>query len=341
MDEERIVTFLLGAGASAQCLPTVANMNDRMSKMIELFNSPDLKMSEVERFGKTPIILDGTKADFQTSFVKRWNEINENAATHASIDTYAKKLFIRREYKILNELKVFLSAFLTIEQTINKPDIRYDQFWASIIDESQRLPSNLRLLTWNYDYQLELTLKEYNQTFNIAENQRRLKTIAKLSKVRPQPNGFNLIKLNGSCGFRILNSLEEYSYSDIFSKTLTKEYIESLIKNCLYVLSIDRYHTALSFAWEEDHFNGSIVDPAIKATERTNVLVVIGYSFPFFNRKIDRAIINSMVDLESVYIQSPQADEVIERFKSTRRNHKRLDIVPIYGKDHFWLPNEL
>jgi hypothetical protein len=70
-------------------------------------------------------------------------------------------------------------------------------------------------------------------------------------------------------------------------------------------------------------------------------LVVIGYSFPFFNRLVDRRILN-MPDLKKIYFQAPISgiENIIQSFKSIRK-------LPIEGyekiteTEQFFLPPEL
>jgi len=57
----------------------------------------------------------------------------------------------------------------------------------------------------------------------------------------------------------------------------------------------------LHFAWEQDYFNNQSAKLFSNIAD-TKVLVVIGYSFPFFNREIDREIFRRMEKLERIYI---------------------------------------
>ena len=78
---------------------------------------------------------------------------------HASVDTAAKKLFIKGDYKNLLRLKVALSIFLIVEQILKSPDKRYDSFFSSILGDSKSdFPKNIRVVSWNYDLQLNCHL---------------------------------------------------------------------------------------------------------------------------------------------------------------------------------------
>lgn len=87
----------------------------------------------------------------------RW--LAEEVSRHASVDTFAKKLFLRGDADNLRKLKAVLSTYLAIEQARNNVDKRYDSFLASVLklgsDKNVLLPEHLRILTWNYDTQFE------------------------------------------------------------------------------------------------------------------------------------------------------------------------------------------
>jgi hypothetical protein len=80
---------------------------------------------------------------------------------------------------------------------------------------------------------------------------------------------------------------------------------------------------------------------ATEGTKFTNVLVVIGYSFPFFNREIDRKIIKAMSKIHKVYFQSKEPDALVERFQAIIPGIKTEALKPITDVEQFLLPNEL
>lgn len=62
----------------------------------------------------------------------------------------------------------------------------------------------------------------------------------------------------------------------------------------------------LTFAWE-DAFK--TMETASKQVLGTEVLIIIGYSFPFLNREVDRLIFDKMQDsLTKIYFQDPMLD---------------------------------
>jgi len=77
------------------------------------------------------------------------------------------------------------------------------------------------------------------------------------------------------------------------------------------------------------------------ATSNTMILVVIGYSFPFFNRDVDRLIIGEMKNLLKVYIQDPYAADVKETFQAINDRIDPNMIIPLDNTKQFLLPPEL
>ena len=99
--------------------------------------------------------------------------------------------------------------------------------------------------------------------------------------------------------------------------------------------------SGLSFAWERfGKLEHDIVEYAKGETSETEVLVVIGYSFPYFNREIDREVIGNMKSLQKVYFQAPDADILKERFLSIRDDIESSSLLPRFDLEQFLLPNE-
>ena len=72
-------------------------------------------------------------------------------------------------------------------------------------------------------------------------------------------------------------------------------------------------------------------------------VVVIGYSFPFFNRKVDRFLFESMPNLKNIYIQDPHADRIEQTLPSVIPSHiyPITKVEKITTTDQFYLPPEL
>lgn len=339
------ITYLFGAGASKCCLPLVNEIPEGMEKIITLLEKEEYQLSDTETFEE--IKLEKTKQEVQKVLIEDLKWLVRETRNHASIDTFAKKLFFKgkEREKELDKLQAAFSVYLTIEQIIEKPNKRYDSFFASILRGDfgyYRFPENLRILSWNYDSQFEISFSEYTGNNSLSSNRSSLNVVSKYSPKTPNNSKFALLKLNGSTNMYQENRFDFY-YIDECLTSLSSHGLNLIIKNFAAIRFRKeelKLLSGLSFAWEryktQEH---EIVFYAQNETKDTEVLVVIGYSFPYFNREIDREIIGSMDSLKKVYFQAPNADKLSERFLSIRTDIKTL--LPRFDLDQFLLPNEL
>jgi len=338
------ITYLFGAGASKNAIP----INDTLhaSMHLEFQNlKEELKTKQGEICDKsinpyiTQSLIDG--------FLNDYNFILIESQRHQSIDTYAKKLYITADFENLKKLKSILSIYFTLIQSRKNSDERYDSFFASILEESQNVfPKNLKILSWNYDYQFEKAYSIYFNDARLSAIATNLKIYSKNTRLSYVDNeNFGIFKLNGTAAF-ILDKNENTLYHAI--ENINNEYnvklIRTVLANYASLHHLDKTKnnliSTISFAWE-DYNNGKfIVNKAIEFTVNTHILVVIGYSFPFFNRKVDRDILRAMRQLKRVYFQAPDAEEIRERFLAIRNDIPKEDLLIRTDLKQFVFPNE-
>uniref|UniRef100_UPI004056960C hypothetical protein n=1 Tax=Alistipes sp. TaxID=1872444 RepID=UPI004056960C len=259
--------------------------------------------------------------------------------SHATIDTFAKKLFLKKEYKDFYKVESLLSIFFIIEQVINKKDGRYDTFLASTLDSNLNIDNRITILTWNYDSQFELAYKEYAETKDASSIRRKL-GIADL-KEQSYDTRNQIFKLNGTANFMSQIDINLYKQ---FDENLLTELLDAYIRG----YNEDDSNSHISFAWDNTKYmSGDFENALLRVTQDTEILVVIGYTFPFFNRGIDRKIFQYMERLKKIYIQDPNATQIIASLDSlytayhTGSTHVNRNVTPITNTTQFYLPPEL
>lgn len=336
------ITYLIGAGASKNALPIVNEIPGRILEIIEKITDTDNKFSDSPKFKNERLPFNKSQALKHLIDDLKW--LAEAAKNHASIDTFAKKLFLKDNFKELKKLKAVLSIYFILEQAASPYDKRYDAFLASILDKDIiDFPSNIRIVSWNYDYQFERAFSEYTDSNEIIVNQKRLNVVSKFTYKTHKSDRFAIFKINGTTNFLDHNWRNEHEYFEYFETCISQKLLERILENYTTILHTDsKLYCNLSFAWEEP-VNGfeNIIEHTITATNDTEALIVIGYSFPFFNREVDRKIINKMTNLNKVYFQAPDAENIKERFLSIRSNIKVENLISRFNVDQFFLPNEL
>jgi len=338
------ITYIFGAGASRNALPIVKDIPDRLKSLINLLESEKLQLSTEEKFKDTGLENLESKNFYQKKLIKDLQWLLDYESKHSSVDTFARKLSIIGDHQNLKKLKVVLSVFFTFEQIIKQPDKRYDSFFASLYNEVNELPKNVRILSWNYDSQFELSYLQYSREINTSNIQVALNISYKYGN-NHERDKFGIYKLNGITGLRRHNSYEFVHYG--YTNNLNVEFDINIVNEIIRSYTVGKFSKKniplFSFAWETDSNKKSIIEIAREATEDSIALVVIGYSFPVFNRNTDREIIGAMKNLKRVYFQAPDAEILIERFKAIKNDIKEKDIelIPKYDLEQFVIPYEL
>jgi hypothetical protein len=329
---ENKITYLVGAGASQQCLPIVSKMSEEILLTIQWFsNAAGQSGYRSIQNGKANIlksILDDLTALAEICKPDR----------NFSIDTYAKKLKISGRENEYIKLKDTLTLFFTLQQRRKFPDVRYDNFWASLLNKKDELPGNIKILSWNYDFQFELSYQDFIQSDSLRDSANTLNLITQKTPVERYKSidEFQIFKLNGSATYNseAVKNVENYVVNDV--KTCSNSDAFEKIFNYYTSRNVE-IQNHLSYAWEHDISN-KFFEHLIDCIQHTNTLVIIGYSFPFFNRIIDKKILKSMQSLRKVYFQDPNAAVIEERF-SAIRGVTTYKLVP--DTYQFVLPNEL
>jgi hypothetical protein len=314
------IAYLLGAGASYNALPLADKFAKKLNEFADELN--EIKLSSL------PSGLFDKDIDPLINAVK-W--LSDEGGKHSSIDTFAKKLYFKRDYPNLKKLKAIISTFLIIEQAKKNVDFRYDSFLATILEKKNgniKLPEGLKIITWNYDTQLEKAF------YGFCEDEENVVNEITLNK--------NIIRLNGHCGID-----QSGHISDCFFTVMKKDH-DLIYRNAIELYNnymIVSSHTKINFAWEEDTRNGI----ASKDTSFENIssMVIIGYSFPYFNREVDELLLSSFpsgIKDKKIYLQLPDEDQnsVATRIKSLILPvvRDKVEIIPIKSTDHFHIPDE-
>lgn len=338
------ITYLFGAGASCNVLPIVKEIPERINGLVQVLRSRNLMLDDKSTFNANGDQSQDSKRVSQLKLIDDLNWLLNESGNHSSVDTFAKKLTIRKKFDELERLKRVLSVFFIFEQARRPPDKRYDTFYASIISRSGKLPENIRIVSWNYDHQFELSYSEYSGEKKILRNQDLLNVIQKNGINNYYDQSFRIYKLNGTTDVIDNEAFRQYSYFDEIILPVNKEFVEKIVKQFALFINSKSLKSTISFAWEpEENLNEGtgFMDTLISDVKDCVALAVIGYSFPFFNREIDRKIIGSMNQLRRVYFQAPDAEVLKERFSAIRDDNKNLEFVLIKDVGQFILPNEL
>ena len=353
------VTYYIGAGASAgkrsedglitEGLPCVNEITNRIGTLLSCIQRA--KFHQGDRDWRTPYSGLNGLADWENAkkrLLASLQVLHEACLRNATIDTYAKKLVLQDRIAELEQMERLLTLYFILEQVLHKPDSRYDTFLANVLQDRRKFPDEIKVLSWNYDSQFELAYDEYEQ-----EN--RLNIGSKLSAIYKP---FDILKLNGSATFKRAEYIPEYvrKLRHIMSeaKKINKfgnpyDSLESILPDIVYLYHLfvgevnptRENNTNLSFAFDYTQPSEIMFRRAREIVESTDVLVIIGYTFPFFNRKIDRQILDPLPPNATIYIQDLHPERIRQSLQAVCPGMTESKIYLLNDVDQFFLPPQL
>lgn len=260
---------------------------------------------------------------------------------HSTIDTWAKKTLIQGDIDMMQKIKSVTDLYLSSLEYLNGNDPRYETFFSNILSQdSEVLPDNLKILSWNYDRQV------HSAILRVVKN-RGLYRYNLPSRREFDIRNFiykdNHLKINGelSCYSDKIDHLMNQNYGAQTNNlpSIIYELLSEQLEFCNDFRSDD-----IEYAWNEERifkrFDNS------KAFFECDKLVVIGYSFPDSNRKIDVNIFERMKgSLKKIIIQDKYPEVVLDKVKDVMEGagmEYREDFVRLINNcDNFYIPNDL
>ncbi len=331
------VTYILGAGASYLSMPLLADMKTRM----KIYSDFIFQLKSEDKI----------KHEAVNVYLNDLNELIRNIDQSTSIDNYAKELFNSNEKEKLNKLKLILSGYFLFEQVEKEQysfrrfenqnqmefdrnttyynneivrsikltfDGRYRTFLNHFFSQStKQLPPEINIVSWNYDLQIEGTFCRANNYCSLELAQTDL-NISPSKAFKKNSEASHIIKLNGTAGVYSEGSLESQKFGNLI--TGFKDDILSVIKNNINLIYNYSVKPSVTFAFEhndETNENQKIAKELIKFSD---IVIIIGYSFPTMNNNTDRHIFSEARNAERLFLQIPKKD-----FARIKRNIARVN----------------
>lgn len=255
---------------------------------------------------------------------------------HATIDTYARKLYLTQNERAFEKLKDVLCIFFLWEQAGHGPDNRYDTFLANVLEmPNLNLPHDISILSWNYDSQIELAYRSYGKAQGLIVYEKN--TVGQWPELTDYGR---IIKLNGRAS--VVDS--PIIHAILNNKKLPLALQLIIIYDHIHIDTREigfQFKNHLSFAWEEAYYKDKWLSTINATIEDTEQVVVIGYSFPYFNREIDRHVFRNMPKLEKVYVQDINTAAVRQAMQAVLPADLSVSTIPISDCGQFYLPGEL
>lgn len=344
MNNKKFITYLFGAGASAQAIPVASHLKKRLKDLKVYLQANFITINEGALSRLNHILRENQSA--MQDFISDLDWLITVTENYDTIDVYAKYLY-DHEDSLLNRLKMVLVFYFYFEQIVtfpstisneetekykNRLDSRYYNLLSQIAEGKNgeiEFGEKIKLLTWNYDMQIDMSIMKYTRND--------IQTVKRKYHIYPNNNSYNdnekfnlntnkfcTIKLNGNAFFDNLgyndlsksHLLYDMESEDLQSKIATAllAYISMFSENTNR--SSDNFKF-FNFSWEKNgKYTGfeRTFNHVREIAKQTKILVISGYSFPIFNSLIDMQILAEMWPLE-IHIQDANPSKIEKRIR--------------------------
>lgn len=339
------ITYLFGAGASYNSVPIWNEQGKTMERVSRhIFTCTTTEKEGYEELFKNEILL---------KIVEKLKFYSQKAFEFGTLDIYARSLYLLKNKVELNALKYHLSIYFDIWENFiykfekhpklsdvyySKIDKRYFSLLSVLLDKGEfnpKLNSDVSFISWNYDLQMEYAYRSFmnnsdsssldsvNESFKFYDNNEEENNVVHLNgfrgcfnfegKLHPNVEGINMDSLNNYL-LEILRNKEQFRPNR----------------------AID-YSNNIKYAWEA---NSESLKSSIEIFSQTNILIIVGYSFPSYNREIDSKLISALgtktinSGVKQVIYQNPNANiELLESICGIKPKH-------IENTEQFYIPHE-
>jgi len=358
-DGDRVV-YWIGASASWNALPVVEEMAPAL----------EAQASYLQQGSGMPQCRHAIRQFGLKGYLTYLRRMASWSREYGTIDTYARSLFLLDRTKELAVLKLHIAMYFILEQVLpvkrigpsgaqqsgyrkrDRIDTRYMAWLALMMDKDSGINPRVNIISWTYDLQLEYALATFRGHDKLGQ-------LHKDAQVRIYPRPFaeetdykmppTLVRLNGVVGHSSMHGATKVLYGEMandpneaeaFIISLFKSYNGYDIEDADFMYSMVE---SLTFAWENNSMGKTARELGNMAMNKAKVLVVIGYSFPSFNRTVDKELCRTfyMNGVPGKRVLQQNKSMSAETFMSMMGQTTSTPIVSVESNvDQFHVPSE-
>jgi hypothetical protein len=358
------ITYFFGAGASIgntkSWIENSLKTDRKLKELFELSNGMPIT-EDLNRFREMfNHIVEKESFDFVDEsnhhgvIVKQIGELlidlEKAFISQLSPDTYGRALRIAHKYGEYKAFKNSLAFFVNLIDSITYPDKRYSNLLSNFIDiESSYVPENINFFTYNFDAAAEKSLipfwpEEMSSQLNLEEirNKYKILTETNINPSSDYSKSSVWLKLHGAASdligkktYRYLLEIDDYRFKNSSLIKVPNPNLQGLEpKKKRVVEAFDAVAeirkklsesevSSIRFAWDIQE-DDPLMKVALDKLKETEILVVVGYTFPAFNQRNDLKMLRALSHggFDKIIIQLPEGGgaevrkRVLEMFKN-------------------------
>lgn len=359
-------TYLLGAGASVNALPAMVNLYQELSGFkcylgkIQAANKTDwdprieIHLTDLQHLvDLIDELLENVQSHETVDTLARKYWLQSDWERYENVKIVLCSYFFFRQL-IPDDISKLSLSYSTRKLNVDK---RYDSLFAHYLDKASHgsviASPNVNIITWNYDLQIEFALMNFVTLNSINEIKLAYQihpnrgSFDSTSRQILDSNKFHVVKLNGNAFFdmghddgKIVTVYDRLIGELSKNRSLSHDFILAELLTTLSEVrgfSIGGDNTFLkyfNFSWEKNDGEFSVypsrdllIEEISKSVSESDILIVVGYSFPNFNYDVDKKWL-SKSKFKKIIIQDKNPELIKARL---------INVIP-QGEDNDFRP---
>lgn len=167
------------------------------------------------------------------------------------------------------------------------------------------MPSYVNIISWNYDIQMLIAYSNYSNLKSLKFIANELNVFPFFQKSNISKPNFSITYLNGIAGIIANENQFDFLFDEIVRKDYEIDELQSkIVKTFVDLIDKKLFDKTFSYSWELPINQNKAIKNAKAILNNTDILVIIGYSFPVFNKAVDDFLFKKDT-LSEVIIQDP------------------------------------
>ena len=333
------ICYLFGAGASANALPLVNQINDRVLLLIKLLTKKEHEFGE-DRNHYSPFSNKENLLFVMDDLYWLLSLLDKEKGL--TIDEIAFDLN-KPPHEDYDRIRKVIAVYFALEQVFYGVDYRYKVFFRNLSKPNYDYRKELKILTWNYDSQIEMGFSSILDTNNLSTIRSKIGFRTKMIEKQNEMRADSFVyQLNGSATYYQSRGFRHHYFNHEIAEN---QNIKALTEICNSYRNVDKNkdtHSGISYRFDEHFKDNELEKEVLESTLDTEKLVIIGYSLPNFNEDLDRKIIQNMALLKKIYLQAPDAVRLSRKIENILgKRHNKVEIITETNTANFLLPNEI
>ena len=280
------------------------------------------------------------------------NWVSEEYTKNGSFELLLSFIYKNSNINDIVKFKSIINSIILLEEIRKKFNVKYENFFRDISERDRHanviLPDNIKILTWNIGINFERAFYEISHNSDSLFKKMQVYPVsAGFDDTDFDVNKFAVIHLRGLAGAYYVSKtgiVSEYLKDWITIRDMKDEDIlKNLVISYKSFIYNDFLMPTISFPTDNNVYLNLVNKKSLHIASKTNILIIIGHILGDDTFKIDKEIIEQMINLNKIYVQVPveYKQSLFLKLKKIRPDLDNIEVEFIDNNGDFFIHNDI